>query len=517
MDAQADEKRVTSKLDEVTLFFNGAELKHSSRTTLTTGENEILITNISTNVDPNSINVGVDGGAMISSYEHSFVKNENESPENEKLRKQIEECMKKIQKIDIDTKVLKQSQTLLEAGFSQKLKASDKGLSLDELMKLMDYFREKNNEIEHTIVANGEEKTKINNEITKLNGELRKQGQYIGVLKVKITSPKSMECKLAVSYCTYAAGWTPYYNINVESTDKPIQIISKAKVTQNTGFDWKQVKLTLSTGVPNNGKVAPVFNTWFLQEFRPTPRAYQSKAVMNSYDAARPEVMFMEESIDNDVALKMDDYLIVADNALVVNYTIDLPYNIPGNGVVQNIDLRTQYADAKYNYYCAPKLDTQTYLLAELSDNQNLDLPQGAAQISYDGMYLGETFIDGNSTLNNLTLTLGTDKRVSVKREKVNDVSSKNILGSYITQNFVYKITVKNNQSKEIKLVLKDQYPTSTLSNVTVELLKTTTKPTSDNSETGVLTWEDTFKAGQTKIYTVNYSVKYPKDMNLNL
>ena len=137
--------------------------------------------------------------------------------------------------------------------------------------------------------------------------------------------------------------------------------------------------------------------------------------------------------------------------------------------------------------------------------------------ISYDDMYLGETDIDGSGTLQNMTLTLGTDQRISVKREKMQDFSSTRLFGSDVKQMFTFKITVKNNQKKEIKLTLKDQYPISTQKNIEVELLKETTPPTTNKADTGVLTWEDTFQPGETKSYQISYSVKYPKGMQLNL
>lgn len=121
------------------------------------------------------------------------------------------------------------------------------------------------------------------------------------------------------------------------------------------------------------------------------------------------------------------------------------------------------------------------------------------------------------STLKKLTLTLGTDKRIMVKREKVKDFSSKKAFGSDTRQVFAYTITVKNNRKNDVRMTLKDQYPISTQKNIEVELLKDTTEPTTNNTETGVVTWETTLKAGEMRTYTFSYSVKYPKGMDLNL
>jgi uncharacterized protein (TIGR02231 family) len=199
-------------------------------------------------------------------------------------------------------------------------------------------------------------------------------------------------------------------------------------------------------------------------------------------------------------------------------YNIDMPYTIPGNGKEQTIDLQTKETSAEYKYYCAPKLDTETYLLAEISDWQKLNLLSGKANITYDGTYVGETFLDARSTHEKLTLTLGTDKRVPVKREKMQDYSSTKFLGNDTKQVFTYKLTVKNNQNKPVKMVLKDQYPISTQKNIEVELLtKDTTPWTANKEDVGVITWKEELKAGETKVYQISYSVKYPKGTRLNL
>jgi len=126
---------------------------------------------------------------------------------------------------------------------------------------------------------------------------------------------------------------------------------------------------------------------------------------------------------------------------------------------------------ARFKYYSAPKLSTETYLLAEIDDWQKLNLLSGKANVTYDGTYVGETHIDASSTEENLTLTLGTDKRVPVKREKLTDYSSTRTIGNDTKQTSTYQLTVRNNQNVPINMTLKDQYPVSTQKEIEVELL----------------------------------------------
>jgi uncharacterized protein (TIGR02231 family) len=249
-------------------------------------------------------------------------------------------------------------------------------------------------------------------------------------------------------------------------------------------------------------------------------------AMQNSYSyalksmrvAADAEVMEEElQSIAFGEPRTMDDYVTMSENQLNLTFNIDLPYTVPGNGKEQSIELKTQEVAASFKYYCAPKLDSETYLLAEIADWEKLNLLSGNANITCDGTYVGETFIDAASTQKNLALTLGIDRRVSVKRERMKEYSSTGFFGSDVRQEFAWQITVRNNRNDAARMVLKDQYPISTLKDVTVELLKDTTAPTTNIPETGVVTWEYDMQPGETRTFKLIYAVKYPKGKTLNL
>jgi len=530
-----EKKTVLSTLKEATVFFQGSELTHEATSPLTKGVNEVYLEGLSPNIDINSLKIKTTNGVVVSTYEFSvdyLSTGKKEDPQIKKLQESITENEKTLEQINTDISITGNLLALLQKGTEKNVDGSEKGLGIDELMKTMDYYKSKSKELHDMQAANNRKKTELQENITKwkeqLNQESVKNNKTSGILKLSLSSPIDASCQFVISYYTPYASWMPYYDINVISTDKPIQIASKARVRQTTGMDWEKVKLTLSTSTPSNGKIAPLFHAWFLEAYHPAPapRAMRPSLIQNAYSYNKADMpMEMEEEkmaemslMQEPVRSSLDNYITQADNELNTVYSIDIPYNIPGNGKEQSIDLQTKETTADYKYYCAPKLDTETYLLAEIANWQELNLLSGPANITYDGTYVGESYIDARSTQENLSLTLGTDKRVSVKREKLQDFSSTRPLGSDTKQVFAYKITVRNNQNKPVKMVLKDQYPISTQKNIEVELLKKETTPwTANVEEMGVVTWEGELPAGETKVYQISYSVKYPKGVNLNL
>lgn len=570
MHAQEKNKKVIeARLNEATMFFQGSELIHSATVSLPKGESEIRIEGISPIIDKNSLKIKATKGVVISSFEFStdYLSSNKKNPVVKKLQDSIDICNTKLLQIDNEIKINSELKTLLQKGTDKNVAGSEKGLGIDELMKTMEYYKTKSTELENLQTENNKKRTELVQTLNRLNQQLSqetiKNNKTSGILKLVLTSPAITASDLTISYFTASAAWVPYYDINIESTDKPIKIVGKAKIRQTTGLDWEKVKLTLSSATPSNGKIAPLFTTWFLENIYPQYRPRSSSSMQNSYaygdgvsakqileernviknniDASSTQYMLNGELVDEtyvssldpnmikdtqvldngtvNITTKssMDDYISVSDNQMNMVYNIDLPFSVPGNGKEQSLDLQTREAQAEYKYYSVPKLDTETYLLAEISNWQNLNLLSGKANITYDGTYIGETFINAASTHTKLSLTLGTDKRVAVKREKLQDYSSTKFLGNDVRQIFTYKLTVKNNQTKAISMVLKDQYPRSTQKNIEVELLKETSAWTANKEETGVVSWEETIQPGETKTYQLSYSVKYPKGSTLNL
>lgn len=579
--ATTAQERVGSKLSDVTLFFNGAELTHKASATLKAGSNEVEIEGLSPHIDMSSLRVNTTNNVLVSSFEYSIdylISAKEHSPVIKRIKDSVALYEQRLEGIKIESKVNDEIFELLRAGVSKNVSGAEQGLSVDQLARAMSYYKDKSSEMHKTRneLVKREQETSSNIQRLKaqLNQESIKGNKTSGVLKLNTTSALGGKTDITITYVTNAASWTPFYDINIRSIGEPIEVAMKSMVRQTTGLDWESVNITLSTATPSTGREAPLFTKWFLRELRPTPEydmlqsypaaqnvhSYEKRAMHHSREAEdvaevyNPivildgvEISYEEYSeIDprmfKDVVMlygsdaiqaygqrgangaiiatlksEMDDYIVRGDDEIQSTYAISIPYSIPGNGKVQTIDLSTNKIKADYKFYSAPKLDMETYLIAEISDWEKLGLLAGKANLTYDGTYIGETIIDASSPREKLTLTLGSDKRVAVKREKLQDFSSKRTFGSTIQQEIGYQITVRNNQSRPISMVLKDQYPTSTRKDITVELGKETTPWTFDNRDIGVLSWEETLQPGETKTYRIYYNVRYPKDIDINL
>ena len=525
------QKEFTAKIDQATVYLRGAALTHTAAASLKSGTYDILINGLSPDISVSSLKVSANG-VLISASEFSndFITPKEESARIKKLQDSLELYKRQLDEADNELEVHSHLLQMLTDGTLNNMRQKEGTVSVADINANMELYKSKAGALQHSIDQDNQKINTLKKTISRLQKQLDQDNidqQRTGVLRLSVSVPQTVNTTFTITYFTQMAGWVPCYDINIASMDKPVKMKSRAQVSQYTGLDWKNVKITLSNATPNSTKEAPVFNSWFISFYTPRQlhKGYDDvRSNSVSYSTQKLSAMEGVKATDGATAsakgnqpLMMDDFVEVDMQEVAVNYNIAVPYDIPGNGKEQLIDLKSYDIKADYKYYSIPKLSDETYLIATLSDYEQYNLLPGYATVTFDNTFVGRTFLRPNVTEENISLTLTTDPRISVKREKQNDYCSTKHVGSTTTVTQSYRITVKNNQTKAVKLTLKEQYPLSSNKDIEVKLEDVKPSATYNKTETGVLTWDVELKAGETQTFVVTYSVKYPKDRNINL
>lgn len=510
----------TAKVKAATVYFNAAEISQSANVTLPAGTSEIVVKNIADNLNEGTVQVGAPASLTVLSvqFTRDYI-SEFETDETSPALKKVRDSIKLVQKELQKTVVLKNSETktleLLDN--NRVVSGQNTGLSVAELIKLADYSKAKYTEAMTAYNTLTDKEQKLNELLSKLNTRLtidtsKEEKTSSGKLVLQVMNEQAGSIPLDITYLTPNASWSPFYDLRAENTSGPINMVYKAMVVQQTGIDWKKVKLTLSSGMPNQNNQAPLLSAWFLRFGINTSAIYgnRSNAAVNTLSA---DAVKLEEVVVVGYGHKkkdIGDYTTINENQLTVSFDIDIPYDILSNGKKHSVSLKEIRLPATYRHYAVPKVEKEAFLLAEISDYSKYNLLKGEANIIFEGMYIGKTFIDPNQTADTLNLSMGRDKKVSVKREKVVEKSGTKFLSSYKEQTFTYETTIRNNKKETVQLTLKDQSPVSTDKEIEIELLQS--DKAKINAETGVLTWELKLAAGKAKKIRISYKVKYPKD-----
>lgn len=503
----------SAKIKSATVYSNSAELLQSASVTLPSGTSEIVIKNVADYVNENTIQIGAPANVTVLSvqFTRNFI-SEYEIDESNPMIKRVRDSIMLIEKEmgKIANEKVSYSKTIDLLDKNQNVAGQNSGLNVTELIKLVDYYRAKRNELSNLVDALYEKENKLKDKLSKLNSKLelntqKQEKTSQGKLVIQVMTDAASSVNLDINYLTNNASWSPFYDLRADNINSPINLMYKAKVVQNTGIDWKKVKLTLSSGNPNQNNTAPILQAWFLRFGYPRNYGYIND------DTKMNEVVVTAYGIKKDkTESSLSNYTTINENQLNVSFDIDIPYDILSNGKAHSVALKDLKLPATYKYYAVPKAEKEAFLLAEISEYSKFNLLPGEANIIFEGMYVGKTMINPNQTSDTLNLSMGRDKKIAIKREKIADKSGTKFLSGYKEQTFTYDITIKNNKKEAIEMLLKDQYPISTDKEITIELLDNGKAKV--NLETGILTWDIKLGAGETKKYRISYKIKYPKD-----
>jgi uncharacterized protein (TIGR02231 family) len=208
------------------------------------------------------------------------------------------------------------------------------------------------------------------------------------------------------------------------------------------------------------------------------------------------------------------DFTSTLQTTLNTEFAIALPYTVRSSNQPTVVDIRNHQLQASYSYSVAPKLDKDAFLVAKATGWEEYSLLPGEATLFFEGTFVGKTFIDPNTIKDTLTVSLGRDKRVVMKREKLKDLSSHKLIGSNQRDNYVFEISVRNTKTEPIRIVAEDQVPVS--KNTQIEVTLADAGGSQFNKDTGKLTWELSLQPNESKKVKFAYEVKYPKDRQIS-
>ena len=514
---------VSAKVTAATVYFNSAEISHTASALLPKGTSEIVIKNVSDYINENTIQIGAPATVTVLSVQFTddYVSEydiDESDPVIKKVRDSISWVKKEIQKVEIQKTSSSKTIELLDK--NQQVSGVNSGLNVVDLMKMIDYYTLKRTEISNTITLLEEKEKKLNKKLENLNTKLEtntknQEDASNGKLIIQVMNEIAGKVDFEINYLSSDASWKPFYDLRANSIGEPIEMMYKAEVKQNTGIDWKKIKLTLSSGNPNQNNQAPTVNPWFLNYQDQVVVGYGIKRQL----AGRVARVQINSSADAEMAQKdksLQEVVVMGvgstinENQLNISFDIDIPYDILSNGKAHSVALKEIKIPATFKYFAAPRIEKEAFLLAEITDYSKYNLLNGEANIIFEGMYVGKTAINPGQTSDTLNLSMGRDKKISIKREKVVDKSGTKFLSSKKEQTFTFDITVRNNKKESAQLMLKDQYPLSSDKEIEIELLESDDAKV--NSETGILTWDLDLKPNETKKIRISYKVKYPKD-----
>jgi len=264
----------TSSIQEVTLFLSGAQIFEKAQGNIPAGESLILIKGLSPYVDEKSIQAKGMGNFTIQAVNKrlDFLSEKEVNEKVKALEDKILEIQSNQTKETTRLEILGEKASLLDA--NKKLGGTEGGTNVTELKQAMDFY-----EAELTKIST--ERAQINASIQKENQEvdrlrnqiwamLESENKSTSEIRIRVKTPAGGQASFELNYLVANAGWYSKYDVRVKNVSSPLSLNYKAEVYQNTGVDWKNVKLRFSNANPNQSGQAPQLEKWELNYARLT-------------------------------------------------------------------------------------------------------------------------------------------------------------------------------------------------------------------------------------------------------
>ena len=539
----ATEKEIIkSTISEVTVYTQGAQVYRKASYTVKPGITEIIIDGICPTIDAKSLQVKASGNIIILDSKYSLFYPQPTPPKSLeglplKIRKDmfvLEDSLLvigyELQEIQDEIDVLNATKTILSnnGAIRGQGKVND---SIQLLKQAVEYYGTKMNELNKQLLKLNRRKAEKNLRKTDMQARLNTLRNYqsntqqdvqekgpVHRVTITVSSKEIVSGKISFSYLVSQAGWTPLYDLRSEITTGKVNLNYKAQVFQNTGVNWEDVRLTISTNNPYQNKTKPTLHPWYIDYYArpqyqangysnvPAPATYEKK-----YKADTDSDMVKEEVSYN--AQTAADFSTLVDNIISAEFHIDLPYTIQSNNEQHMVLISNNDLTASFKYYTVPKIDASVYLVAQISKLDELQLVPAKANIFFDGSYIGETYLDPSTMDDTLSLSLGRDPNLIVKRTLLKKESKEKIIGTQKEKINSYEIELKNLKSVNATIIIQDQLPVTQNADITIESVDT--GKARYNQTTGLLEWEINLKSKESRTINFGYKVKYSKDQNI--
>ncbi|WP_419701264.1 mucoidy inhibitor MuiA family protein [Mucilaginibacter sp. NFX135] len=605
--SQADEgQKIASKVQKVTVFLNGAQITRTALVSVSSGTSTLVFGNMSPGMDVQSLQVSAGGEFTILS-----VKQELDNANDELKQKEIHdlEAQSKAINYKIALKnslipVYEEEKNML--GKNQVGGGEKNGLDVIKLKQALDFqtarlteIKQKEQDINDQVTALTEELNKINQRIA---GIINGRSKITSNVLVTISAKSALQSTFTLNYVVQNASWYPTYDIRAKDVNSPISITYKANVSQQSGEDWKNIKVTLSTGNPtisgNKPELTPNYlslGMYSTDKSGPITKVtgkvfeagtsnglpgvsirikgtsigtvsdaqgfYSLQVPPNSPDLAfnyigyeaveRPANMplinvTMSPSANNLSEVVVGGYATEykrsltgavasiapgvrirgvasvqsipvevkpVENQTNVEFNIANPYSVPSDGKQYAVEIGQFDLNASYLYFVAPKVSTDVFLTAQLTNWNKYNFLSGEANLFFEGTFIGKSLINTQATADTLNLSLGADKNIVVTRTLQKDLTERQSFGSNKKETRNWLIEVKNRKTQPVSLLVEDQVPVS--QNSAIEVDQQEISGAKLDALTGKLSWNFMLNSQDNKKIQLKYQVKYPKNQSV--
>jgi len=325
---------------------------------------------------------------------------------------------------------------------------------------------------------------------------------YTGSLAavVEVAEPGPLE--VAWEYLVPCAIWRPAHRAELSGGE--LSWTLGAMVWQQTGEEWREVRLAFSTARPALGAELPLLDDDLLRLRNKTEAEAQSVEVEARDDAI---------ALLSPAGAGAGQPLVpgVDDGGEARSFELADRVTVPSDGRAHLFELDRFRAAAKLDSVCLPELVPAVILRSLLANASKLPLLAGPVTLIQNGGFVGRSLVPFVAPGESFHLGWGSEDEVQVVRRADHSESENVSFGRRTRARTWNRVFLSNTGSTPRTIQLSERIPVSELEEVKVRLVEKETTAGHRLDESGHLHWELTLQPGATRELCVAYDLESSK------
>jgi uncharacterized protein (TIGR02231 family) len=522
----AAETDVMSKIDAVTVYPDGATVTRTIHVDLPRGGSVLRARDFPPGLDPASLRVEGDGQArLVIGAIDARPPRADRPPLDPALENRIEAL--RDERGGLDDKI--EAANARKAFAQHFAQASPAGLGDKGEARPLSEWRQAFVAVEEEVAAAnaavreaGRRQREIDRELARLEAQRNADPPRKMEVRIDLAAEAATPATLRVSYSVRGARWSPIYDARLDSgarDRKPaLELVRRAEIVQNTGEDWRDVDLAVSTVRTAKGGTAPDLRPLIVRfPVPPRPLAEpQPAAPRMAQEQARPAAP-PEMKAARSIAAEEREAA-VDSGGFQVLFHIPERVTIAADEGAKNFRLASTTIAPELLVRATPALDATGFLEASFKHDEDAPLLPGRIAIYRDGIFVGRGQMALIAKEQPVRLGFGADDRVKIERTVLSrSEGATGLITTSKTDQREFKIAVRNGHDAPIRMAIEDQLPVSEIDDVKVEMLPGSTAPTERDvrGRRGVVAWNFDLGPGEARDIRFGWRVRWPSDKSV--
>lgn len=506
-------EKVTGKIDSVTVFTDRALVKRVQAVETAEKTGILRFTALPQSFMTDSVRASGRGATVTGVALRYIERTAGDEWADHPLKKKMEKIEAEIRQESDTLTNYREQLRIIDSMMKLSTAQSDKesranAINVDSWEKAMQFLEEKRLAYQGKIRKADERLEKLRKDLNRVSVQFNAETQTAKVAsyEVEVSFVKTADAaKIELEYLVTNVSWNGIYDLRGSAEGSEFQLVSNAIIRQNTGENWQNTQVTLSTARPSTALAPGILQPWRVG----------GKTLFGPAQPMKPGAGKLSGGNTRDEGGEIGD--VTSDGTdtsetTTVSITLAGRENISSDNSDHRVTLGESTLKGTLTHVAVPSMSSYVYLKARLK-NASAAPVVGTLNAFLDGSFVGVIHLKNAVAVGEeFDLFLGPDQRMQLKRIlKRGDVEKSGLFGGKVEVVNQWEIEVTNFTKKPRQILVYDQYPVPADPNIATKYIGASLAETKKDAN-GILTWKLDAKPGEKIKYDFSYSLTFPKE-----